>query len=258
MSRAPFVLVVDDDRHAGAVLAHLLRSGGFRAEAVRDALSGVGVARKDRPDLILMDLMMPSLDGGAATQMIQSSPELRGIPVIMMSAMPEAEARRRAAECGAVDFLPKPFMRGELVEAVRRRVGDVAGSGAPAGDATRVLVIDDDPVVVRVLAAALRKVGFGVWEAGTARDGLELARKLLPGLIITDVGLPDIDGTELCIQLKSAPDTGRIPVIFISGRADEETHRVAEFAGGTAFMDKPVDLGALVRTIEGLLRPVQA
>lgn len=251
----PFVLVVDDDRNIAAVLAHLLRSAGFRVETAPGALEGVGLARKDRPDLILMDMMMPGLEGATAAQMIQSTEGLGGIPIVLISAMPEEDARRRMADSGAVDFIAKPFYRESLLSVIRKRLPAETGGSAKPRDDTRVLVVDDDPKVTKLVAGALRQVGLGTWETQDAKEALRLAKELRPGLIITDVHMPGVGGIELCMQLKSDPATSHIPVIFMSGDSTAESHEQGKFTGGAAYFDKPLDLPAFLKTIQGLLRP---
>jgi len=258
MPNLPFVLVVDDDRNIAYVLAHLLRSAGYRAEIAPSALDGIALARKERPDVILMDMKMPVLGGATAAAMIQDTPELKSVPIILMSAMPEEEGRRRAAESGAADFIAKPFYRDRLLSAVRRWTPEGGKAAAKPKDDTRVLVVDDDPAVRNLVAGALREVGLAAWEAHDAREALRLARELVPGLIITDVAMPGIDGTQFCLQLKSSPRTSHIPVIFISGNTTDEAHELGAWSGGAAYFDKPLDMGALLRTIRSLLRTERA
>jgi CheY-like chemotaxis protein len=255
MIAKPFILIIDDERHIAAVLAHLLKSAGFRAATASGALEGVSVARKDRPDLILMDMMMPGIEGTTAARMIKDAPELVGIPVVLISALPEEEARKRMSDSGAVDFIGKPFYRESLLEVIRRWLPQARVAPSKPRDDTRVLVVDDDPQVTKLVAAALRNLGLGTWEAHDAKEALRLAKTLLPGLIITDVHMPGIEGPDFCLQLKSSSDTRDIPVIFISGDTSEDTRQTSGSSGGIAYFDKPLDVGGLMATIQGILRP---
>lgn len=255
MTASPFILIVDDDRNIALVLAHLVRSAGFRAEAVKDAWEAISLARKDRPDLILMDMMMPGLEGPTATQMIKSTPEFASLPVILISAMPEEEARKRVADSGAADFIAKPFYRKTLLEAIERWLPQRTNPSGKPVDETRILIVDDDSAVRKMLASALRNLGFGVWEAGEAEEGLRLAQKLLPGLIVSDVDMPGISGTEFCLQLKSSAATKHIPVVFVSGVTDHESHMIGKISGGSAYFDKPLNMPAFLSALTGLLLP---
>jgi CheY-like chemotaxis protein len=255
MSEKALILIIDDEHNIAVVVSHLLRSAGFRAITASSALEGVGQARKSRPNLILMDMMMPGIEGITAARMIKDAPELTGIPVVLMSGLPEEDARRRMADSGAVDFLAKPFYRENLVATVRRWLPDSPAIATKPRDDTRVLVVDDDPVVTKIVAAALRKLGLSSWEAHDAVEALRLARSLLPGLIITDVHMPGIDGPDFCLQLKSYSETRDIPVIFISGDRSEDTREVIGSSGAVASFNKPLEVSSFLKTIQGILRP---
>lgn len=120
----PFVLICDDTRNIAHSIVFTLQRAGYRAQACYTALEGVAVARWDRPALILMDIMMPGMDGATASELMRSYPELEGIPILLLSAMPEEDLRLRAQQSGAVGYLNKPFSKESLLEAVRRWVPD--------------------------------------------------------------------------------------------------------------------------------------
>lgn len=121
---APFVLVCDDSRNIANSVVFMLQHAGYRAQAVFSALDCVGAARQDRPALILMDIMMPGMDGAMASELMKSYPELEGIPVLLLSAMAEEEVRTRAHEAGAVGYLCKPFRKEGLLDSVRHWLPD--------------------------------------------------------------------------------------------------------------------------------------
>lgn len=123
MNEAPIILVVDDDPRIEAVVALTLRSAGMRTLVASDALEGVSLARSARPDAILMDVMMPGLEGSVAAALMKDSDELRDIPVLLFSAMPEEELRERASEAGAAGFFCKPFRKLDLLRAVHAALG---------------------------------------------------------------------------------------------------------------------------------------
>lgn len=123
MSDQPFVLICDDNKSVGEALAVLLRGAGYRVQAVQEALQCVGVARKDRPAVILMDIMMPGLDGATASDLMKDVPGLDQVPIVLISAMPEDEVRDRVRDAGAAGYLLKPCSKDALLETVRRWAG---------------------------------------------------------------------------------------------------------------------------------------
>ena len=102
-----------------------------------------------------------------------------------------------------------------------------------------ILLIDDDPAVLRVLGAILAKEGYGLSSAAQGRTGLKAAKDELPDLILLDIGLSDLDGIEVCRCLKTEKRTSAIPVIFISGRKEEEDKIRGFEAGGVDYIGKP-------------------
>lgn len=119
--------------------------------------------------------------------------------------------------------------------------------------ARAVLVIDDDPVLRRLVTTTLRGGAFGVLQAATALDGLRLARDERPTLVFLDIGLGNEDGVRLCRALKSDPDTSAIHVVMLSGRDDPATRVRAQQAGADAFFAKPFSPLALWRVVDALL-----
>ncbi len=118
-----------------------------------------------------------------------------------------------------------------------------------------ILYVDDYAEIREATAFVLRHAGFNVIEASTGRDALQHAAAQLPQLILLDIGLPDLDGYEICRRLKSDPVTSAIPVLLLSGAYTEGEDRVRGLeCGADAYLCKPVDSGELVATIKALLR----
>jgi two-component system, sensor histidine kinase and response regulator len=118
-ARDPVVLVVDDQQSTRELVGALLRQAGY---VVREASGGVDALRQapaDPPDLILLDMLMPGVDGFAVTTALHEHPATAGLPVIFLTAAAERQYLVRAFECGAVDFVAKPFVGEELLARVR-------------------------------------------------------------------------------------------------------------------------------------------
>ncbi len=124
MSPGPYILVCDDTQNIARSLAILIQAAGYRCLAVPSALECVAAARRERPALILMDIMMPGIDGAMASALMRDNAELEGIPIVLVSALPEEQVRPRATEAGAVDFILKPFRKDQILACLRRWVTD--------------------------------------------------------------------------------------------------------------------------------------
>ncbi|MEW5848632.1 MAG: response regulator [Myxococcota bacterium] len=116
------ILVVDDNALNRKLLRDLLTKRGYRVEQAEDGVQAVAVASRIMPDLVIMDLIMPNMDGFEATRAIKSKPELHHIPILALSAMSGEQDRARALEAGCVDFLRKPFGMEEILGALARLI----------------------------------------------------------------------------------------------------------------------------------------
>lgn len=119
MDTKPFILICDDYEPIGKSIVYVLEKAGFRAQSVTSAHECVKVARQTRPDVVLMDIMLPGLDGATASDLMRDVPGLASVPIILLSAMPEEEVQRRASEVEA-GYVLKPFRMYQLIEVVRR------------------------------------------------------------------------------------------------------------------------------------------
>lgn len=114
----------------------------------------------------------------------------------------------------------------------------------------RILIVDDDELATSVLAGCLERVGFDVLTANSGRHGLALARVDRPDVILLDLGLPDIDGLDVCADLADDRETCEIPVIIITARESEDVVRASRTAGCRYFVHKPFDPNALLTLIQ--------
>lgn len=117
----------------------------------------------------------------------------------------------------------------------------------------RILIVDDEPNIVTVVAARLKGNGYEVIQAPDGLAGLELAKKEKPDLIILDLMLPKLDGYKVCNLLKKDSRYAGIPIILFTAKAQEEDKRMGEEAGADAYVMKPYDPKVLLAQIQELL-----
>lgn len=121
------ILVVDDESDVTDLVAYHLKSKGFQVETVNDPNRSIGTARSFLPDLVILDVMMPDLNGIQICRMIRADPKLRKVPVIFLTAKAEESDRIQGLETGADDYISKPFSTKELilrVQTILRRLGE--------------------------------------------------------------------------------------------------------------------------------------
>ena len=118
------ILAVDDEPHILKLVSFSLSSKGFDVIEASDGLTAVEIAEREQPDLILLDVMMPVLDGYEACRRLKANPATKDIPVVMLSAKSQKAEQAIGLEAGALDYICKPFTPKDLVEQVRGFLGE--------------------------------------------------------------------------------------------------------------------------------------
>jgi CheY-like chemotaxis protein len=122
----PKILIVDDDQDTRQLLKIRLESNGYETAFAADAITAVGIAREERPDLILLDFGLPGGDGVVVLERLKTFPALAHIPVIVVSAREPSSTERRATEAGAEAYVQKPIDNAELIAAIRTALREPA------------------------------------------------------------------------------------------------------------------------------------
>ena len=256
------VLVVEDDANNLDVAQRIIRASGHEALAATDGVAGLELARIAHPDAVLVDLLLPRMDGWSLTRSLRSESWASRIPIIAVSALALPSERARAIEAGCDDFVSKPFAPAELraillryfpggaVQPPATRDGS-APTKTPSVALGRVLIVDDEVANVELLARRLEAIGCQTQMASSGEVALTLARTEQPDLILLDVMMPGIDGWQTCRRLKSQAETAGIPVIFVTARDRSEDVSKGFEAGGIDYIAKPIEpmeLAARVRS----------
>jgi len=206
------ILVIEDDPSSIKLLTLHLQGAGFEVAVAHDGAEGLDMARQIHPAGIVLDLVLPRVDGWEVLARAKADSVLREIPIIVVSMIDE---RGRGFALGAVDYLLKPFDAGTLLGTLRRAIRTITGSGA---ESVTLLAIDDDPLAIELLRVSLEQAGFSVLTAGDGAEGLEMARLALPDLIILDLMMPDVDGFAVVEALRADLRTATIPVIVLTSK----------------------------------------
>jgi len=202
------VLLVEDDMSTVRLIRAYLRDAGYELAETSNSANALELARRLQPAAILLDLDLDGEDGLQLLQELKADPGTRHIPVVIESVLAE---EKRGLLLGAAEYLTKPLDRGRLLESIGRLGRVDADGGRPL-----VLAIDDDPVVATVLRAVLAPAGFRLMSSPLGREGIELARREQPALVIVDLLLPDISGFEVVESLRADPRTQAVPVIALT------------------------------------------
>ncbi|WP_028534641.1 EAL domain-containing protein [Paludibacterium yongneupense] len=257
----PRILIVDDVHENLHALMNILRDD-YAIVAATSGDKALELARRDPgPDLILLDIKMPDMDGYEVLTRLKADPATSGIPVIFVTALAEATDEACGLKLGAADYITKPVSP-ELVRLRVRTQLELRGyrqnpalfSVAEYDDSCRrptLLVVDDIPENIHELLEAL-KDDYQMTVARSGSRALEMiAGDSPPDLVLLDIVMPEMDGYEVCRRIKSTPIGKRIPVIFVTV-IDASVQKVKGFDTGAAdFITKPFDIDevrARVRT----------
>ncbi len=208
------ILVIDDDPAVLDLITRFLQREGFAVRTAPDGETGLRLAAELRPSAILLDIMMPHVDGWAVLSRLKADPALSSIPVVVVSFVDE---RGLGYSLGAADYLVKPVEWDRLKQALDALAPESRGD---------VLVVDDDEGTRDRLRTMLTRAGWSVQVAADGRAALQKVAAARPAVILLDMMMPDMDGFAVLKELRDNPDWAGIPVVVVTAmdmtRADRE------------------------------------
>lgn len=255
------VLVVDDNPATLRMLTAVLRSDGYRVLSAHDGPTALELVAHQRPDLCLIDIILPGFDGHELARRMRTLPALVDIPLIALSGLVGAGLADRhgpgstpsSAEDPFDAWMVKPIEPESLLKLVAAHLPEPDTAPLKAGIA--VLVVDDDPVQAKLTRLHLTTLGFEVSIAKSGQEALAAALQHRPDAIVSDVLMPDMDGFELCLAIRSEPALSQVPVLLTSAHyRDRADHELAARVGANALLVKTPDLADLATVIGGLVR----
>jgi len=243
------VLVVDDEFPIAFTLAQVLERAGYETQTAADGDEALAVARNFRPDLLLTDYAMPGMDGLAlAVRIKQLLPACR---IILLSGH-ELKTRSAPYANKGYDFvlLSKPLHPESLLDALHDQV--------PANDSRirpKILHVDDIEPHRYSVTRMLEHAGFEVVTAATGCEAIAQALAESPDLVLLDIHLPDMNGYEVCKQLKQRPETSRMTIVHLTATAvSSDAAAESANAGADGFVTEPYIPRELVAKLRSYLQ----
>lgn len=242
------ILVVDDDPEIGALIKKRFENGNYLVQLANSGELVIPSAREWKPDLILMDIMMPKMTGIDAVRLLKSDVETRDIPVMFLTAItadrsPENDA---GIEVDGTYYptLTKPFRPSRLMEVVELFFGK--------NRQKRILILDDQTEIAELIANRLESAGY---ETSCSSDGIHGLKKLQdfnPDLIILDLNMPGMGGIEFYKNICDNHSRPRFPVLVLTGRTNME--RLFKDLNVDGFMTKPFSDKPLLDEVTRILQ----
>lgn len=254
------ILIIEDDAFLGKVLYEKLLKAEYDVSLVGDGGEGLKQISVQKPDLVLLDIMLPTKNGYEILEAKRQDPAIAAIPVVIVSNSGQPVEINRALALGAGDYLVKAELDpDEVLEKVRLKLGDSSGSSVPAaGEGTlagkKVLWVEDDAFLGDILAAKLRAAQCAVLYAKDGEAALKIVETETPDIILLDLVLPGISGFDVLERIKKNETTKNVPVIILSNLAQEsDLERAKKLGAFKHFVKASIDPVNIIREIASTL-----
>ncbi|MDR3388167.1 MAG: PAS domain S-box protein [Rudaea sp.] len=211
------VLVVEDNDHSADLIRLLLEAEGFSVLRAQSAELALRMAPQQPLSLITLDLLLPGIGGAEFLSRVRESECLADVPVVVISVAASSTA---AQAIGAAAVLEKPISRIQL-----KAILDDLGLHPDPAHRYTILVVDDDPKAVEVIAAFLPPSAYAVVRAYGGSEGIALAKRLKPDLILLDLMMPEVNGFDVVEALQRDPGTSGIPILVVTAKQITEEDR---------------------------------
>jgi len=242
------ILIIEDEDTLASVLSAKFIKEGFDAIVAKDGEAGLNKVADWRPDLILLDIVMPKMNGYEVLENLQKNGNK--IPVIIISNSGQEVELEKTKKLGAVDSIVKTQIDPEevinktkevlnLSPAVGAREKENSAAAAEAGG-VKILLVEDDPFLRDICYKKLRKEGFNVSVAADGEEAVKIIDKFQPKIVLLDIILPSMDGFEVLRQIRAIKNAAvkDIPVIMLTNLGQEEDIKKALDLGASDYLVK--------------------
>jgi two-component system cell cycle response regulator len=268
------ILVVDDVSANVKLLEAKLTNEYYDVITAKDGYEAIARAKDHKPDLVLLDVMMPGMDGFETCRQMKKDPDISHIPVVMVTALSEPSDRVQGLEAGADDFITKPINDTSLFARVKSlirikvlidelRLRDQSGAQMGVMDAmlignsdvsgSRIIVIDDDAVHCKRMKDKLSK-SYEVEVFGNHTEALDHVKQNPVDLIFISMALTEVDGLRLATQFKAMEALRHVPIVMLVEEDDQKIMLKALELGVNDYLVVPVDYNEMLARVKTQIR----
>ena len=201
------VLVIDDDSNVRDMMYRNLTKEGVNIAFAKNGEEGIKLAKQLQPSVITLDITMPNRDGWSILHELKGNPELRDIPVVLVTIVDDKE---KGYALGAADYLLKPINWDNLVTVIKKYADHI--------NEDSILIVEDDSNARDIMSRIISEAGWKVIEASNGKEALNKIKSGLPGLILLDLMMPEMDGFEFMDEFRSYSFGADVPVIIITAK----------------------------------------
>lgn len=242
----PKILSVDDSKMIHMVIGKAFKPYDVQLFFATNGVEGLAVATRETPNLIILDVTMPVMDGVETLTKLKSDPLLKDIPVIMLTAEAGRENVVKIARIGVRDYMIKPFKEEALIEKASRIV-DLQPKGAGAGkiksiaDPANILVIDDKQAIVQQVQEAVAEYPWTIVSTGQCGEAIDICAREVPDAVLVSLSLPDRAAFNFFQMIRANPKTKAVPVFGMCIKTAMEEQNQAQSIGFNGIITKPID-----------------
>jgi diguanylate cyclase (GGDEF)-like protein len=257
--RQQTVLVADDDTEFSDLVKMFLEANNYRALVVNESPKILNTLRAEKPDVLLLDLMMPGKDGFAVMEEMQDSADTAAVPIIILSGLRLENYQEHGILTGLPEIVAREMPADLLLKLIEEQTASAGTPEAPEAGPQKaarpkVLFADDQTELLLLMKEMIEYAGF---EVITATDGVEAMRAVFetnPDIIVLDYNMPRKNGLEVAQDLKNNPLFAHIPIIIVTAFGEKHAKLKGLSMGIDDYLIKPVDADELVARIRMILK----
>ena len=276
MNQRHTILIVDDDPLNLKLLDAQLSSDQYDTILAEDGYTALEKVGTELPDLLLLDIMMPGLDGYEVTERLKADPNTKDIPIILITALDDTEDKIKGLECGADEFLNKPVNTAELLARVKSllrlklykdqlksrkqsqliltETKDIEELSEKRVNLPTILLVEDDEKDVRLIQNYLQEETYRLEVAKTGEEAMSFVLRQKIDLILLDILLPGMDGFEVVSRLKDSEAAKNIQIVAITSLQDVQSKIKGIELGADDYLIKPINKHELKARVKALVK----
>jgi two-component system NtrC family sensor kinase len=253
------ILVIDDSPTFRAVLTEALEQDGYRVSIAASGEEGLRAAAVERPEAIIVDGVLPGMDGSTVIRHVRLDAALRRVVCLLLTDSNEMDAELHALDSGADAFVSKREDAAVILaklRAVLRMAQDTRADDQTRSllSPSRILAVDDSATYREAIGGALRAEGYDVIQVASGEEALEILSIQMVDCVLLDLVMPGIGGTETCRRIKASPVARDIPVIVLTSLDDREAMLETLGTGADDYIQKSAELDVLKARVRAQLR----
>lgn len=266
-------MIVEDDPMLVEIYERKMHDSGYEVRVVTNGSTVVSEAQSWEPDMILLDIVLPDMDGFEIIEALKKDPKIKDVPVYVFSNLSAKEDAQRAMSLGAAGYLTKSnFTPSQLIEEIRKIINHIAPEQPIASpqvslpvetpplppkkeaNGQKVLIIEDEDIFIEMFGDKLKQEGFEVVSAKNGRWGLKEAEKGGFSCILLDMMMPAMNGYDAIKELRANDKTKNVPIIILSNSAlDSEVKQALELGANAYHVKTQITPGKVAEEVKKLI-----